>query len=917
LRRASPGAVVLDDATTAATSAAPRGRARFVGREHELAVLEGLRDAVARERRPRLVLAVGEAGIGKSRLVDEFLADLGDSRILRGRCLAYGEGIAYWALREILWSAAGIALDDTAGRAAAKLRGFVEEALGPAAPDGAGVAGALAITAGIALADNPLEDASPDAVAEAIELAWPRLLGALAAGGPLAVVIEDLHWAEAPLLEMVELLVARTDGPVLVVCTARPEFAEANPAWGVRSAGSQVSLEPLAEAEMRSLVGDLLPGEDAARRERAAAAAEGNPFFAEEIAAHLADDGDAAAIPASVRTLLAARIDGLPAPEKQVLQEAAVVGRVFWAEPDEALRALERRGLVVARTVSSLPGRTELTFRHALIREVAYVSIPRARRSRAHAEVGRWIEERAGDRREEFAEVLAHHYEAAATPADAALAWPDGSPEREEVRARAVAALLDAGSAAYNRLELRQTRRFAERALALAADDRERGRAVELRAHTHHAVLSGDDAFASYLEALALAEAGADRETIARLRREITLLCVRYGSALRAPGWQERANAIVARGLAEVDEHDATDETAALLLGRAVGLPRWGEDGMPDPLTARRDALRAVAIAERLDETPLLARATETLGWIVLGQGLCEAEAMGERLLDVVHRAPGRVEMNESLVVASMCFARAGRFDRARELAGEAGRQARRLGPHRALHAASASVNSLLPAGRFDELGEATHGVEADAEADTNAACGSVELALAGRALWLHESGDAAAAARPAGLVGGGPPSVRPSPDPYFCVELLRPVLGVLATRERLAALPPARDVTEAVHRLRAELQLHAVARDWDAVERLAAAARATAATACAPVLGSIAEWAGAMRLAAEGRAPEAAAAAAVATDALDAFGERYTAARLRADLVPLLDDAAFAEETAARLERMGARTSAAQVRGR
>ena len=178
-------------------------------------------------------------------------------------------------------------------------------------------------------------------------------------------------------------------------------------------------------------------------------------------------------IPATVRSLLAARIDALPEAEQDVLQHAAVVGRRFWPsalEPrwrDEPLapilRSLERSGFIVARATSSLPGERELAFVHGLTREVAYRSIPRGARCRVHAAVAAWVEGLAGDRRDEYLDVLAHHYEAAAGP-DAALAWPEGSPEATELRAAAVRTLVEAGEAARRRLSLAQALRYAERA---------------------------------------------------------------------------------------------------------------------------------------------------------------------------------------------------------------------------------------------------------------------------------------------------------------------------------------------------------------------------------------------------------------------------------------------------------------------
>ena len=365
LAAAPGGAVLVDELTARLTEHAldyeragrayrplrvrvrPRApRTSFVGREHELAVLERLHRTVVEEQRPRLVLIVGDAGAGKSRLVEELLrriaAAVPDAGIHAGRCLAYGDGLTYWPLRELLWSIAGIALDDSAARAAAKLRTLV----GETTDEPERTAHALAVSAGIALPGNPLDRLEPESVADEVALAWPRFAGGLAAHAPAVLLIEDLHWAEPALLDMVEQLVARSAGPLVLVATARPELLEARPGWA--RGATQLTLEPLTHAETRSLVAELLPGAASALHDRVVTAAEGNPFFAEELANHLIDHGPVSDVPiaTTVRAVLAARVDALPAAEKRALQDAAVVGRSFWASSLPAtgagpLRALE------------------------------------------------------------------------------------------------------------------------------------------------------------------------------------------------------------------------------------------------------------------------------------------------------------------------------------------------------------------------------------------------------------------------------------------------------------------------------------------------------------------------------------------------------------------------------------------------
>jgi DNA-binding SARP family transcriptional activator/class 3 adenylate cyclase len=533
-------------------TSAPPAPTRFVGREHELALLEALKRTVTEEERPRLVAIVGEPGVGKTRLTDELVGHIaGSVAVYRGRCLPYGEGITYWALREILWAVAGIRLDDDREMAADKLGRLVARLLGDH-DDARRTAAALARTASMALADSPLERMAPESVAEEIGLAWPRFLGALARERPTVVVVEDLHWAETPLLDMLERLVRRAAGRLLIVATARPEFADARPRWNATPGMSQIGLAPLTDAQSRELVRSLLPRAGDDLLARVVGPAEGNPFFAEELARQLAANTETEAIPHSVRALLAARIDALPEAEKQVLHHAAVVGRVFWATALDAMTAgvplraslesLEEKGLVVANPGSVLPGQREYSFRHALKREVAYRSIPRAQRCRAHAAVAGWIEDLAGDRRAEFAELIAYHYETAAAPLDAALAWPRDPVERERVRAAAVRALVTAGDQARARLALDHALRFADRALELAASDAERLATLELRASALHAAVRCDEAFAAYRTGLELAKRLGGRRRAAvrplpgRLHRRLVEATRRRADRARARG---------------------------------------------------------------------------------------------------------------------------------------------------------------------------------------------------------------------------------------------------------------------------------------------------------------------------------------------------------------------------------------------
>jgi tetratricopeptide (TPR) repeat protein len=906
----------------------------MVGRGLELELVARMWERTRAEAGPHLATILGPAGIGKTRLIDELLRRVmapGEAiTVLTGRCLPYGQGITYWPLREILWAAAGIPLDDTAPAAAERLRQLVGRLVAPGQIDAAEAEPttfALAMTAGLALPGNPLERMSPESVAEEVALAWPRLLSALAARAPAVVVIEDLHWAEPPLLEMIERILGRSGGPLFMIATARPEFAEMRPGWSARPRISHVSLEPLSHAESRELVSNLLPDVSPDLHDEVSAAAEGNPLFTEEIVRHLGDSdaGSKLTIPTTVWGLLAARIDALSHDDKAVLQDAAVAGRAFWAPAlesmrpgrpvAESLRSLEEKGLIVARPTSSLPGQREFWFRHALIRDVAYGSIPIRWRAHAHALVGGWIDELAGDRHEEFVDLLAYHYASAASPDAAELAWPLGSPDREAVRGKAVEALLAAGNAAARRYATQQALGFADRALALADSDTERLAGLELRARSLHAAIRSDEALASYTQALAIARRQDDRETVARLRANATLLCAGYSGALAGESWKTTAAAFVTEGLAEIGEDAETFEAGALLVGRSR-MPRW-LGSAPDRDRTRRDAERAIEIAEAIDSPYLLAYAVEALSQPTVQAGFCEAAAIGQRMLEVGEVLTDRIQANETRVLAAVAFVRAGRASAAEQAADAAERQAQRLSPHRRIHAACGQTSALLATGKLTRLLEATADVPELIREDGGRACPFGATALAGHALALFEAGEGAAAEAAIGHLDSASQGAEGPALLYRAAEIVRPVVSLDATRARLERIAPSRETVPRIYELRAALQLHALSGDTDRLADLIAEARALAGPACAPVLTCIADWAEAVELARAGIPGRSLDNVTRIASELQAHADAYTGARLLTDFLPLLEGSngrSAAAGVAERLETMGARASAQEA---
>ena len=399
----------------------------LVGRELEVTLLTKTFDKATQDAAAQLVTVVGEPGVGKSRLVAELFVYIdGLQQVVRwrqGRCLPYGEGITFWALGEIVKAHAGIYESDSPEVATTKL-----EAVLPESEDRPWLRARLLPLLGI--------DAGEAAAQEELFIAWRRFLEGIAERHPTVLVVEDIHWADGAMLAFLEHLADWAQGvPLLIVCTARPELYETQPTWGagLRN-GTTISLSPLSDADTARLVSalleqTLLPAET---QQLLLERAGGNPLYAEEFVRMLRDRGlldehgtlraDAdVPFPDSIHALIAARLDTLPQDRKQLLQDAAVLGKVFWAgslvamgerEPREveiALHELARKELVRPARQSSMEGEAEYGFWHLLVRDVAYGQIPRAQRAAKHLNAAGWLEVKSGERLEDMAEVLAYH----------------------------------------------------------------------------------------------------------------------------------------------------------------------------------------------------------------------------------------------------------------------------------------------------------------------------------------------------------------------------------------------------------------------------------------------------------------------------------------------------------------------------
>ena len=576
--------------------------APLIGRDDELALLDLTAARVRRERAPQLVTVFGHAGVGKSRLLEEFVAGLEGAHVLVGRCVPYGDGITYLPLVELASSLADILDDDPNEVALAKLSSSVEQIVPP--EHVTQVLAAVAWTMGLALPDSAAGLAGGADIRHSLHRAWAQFVGALGRDTLVTLVIEDIHWASEPLLDLIDhLLVALEDTAVLVVCLSRPELVDTRPSWGAgRLNASSITLGALDQSDSETLLQALLHTEALPEHvaQRILEPAEGNPFFLEEMLSMLVEQGaleerdgrwigtdrlDAVRVPDSIHGIIAARIDLLEQAERDALRRCSVMGRNFWPSAvgvdDDAIAGLGRRALVSEQIVSAFSGRREFSFKHALTHDVAYATLPRAERRELHRRVAEWLRASVPDREGETTELVAYHYE---------QALEYGEPD-DELRRKAFAALLAAGDAVMRRGAYASAERLLHRSLELAPDDHERAQALLLagRADVH---------------------GGNYPRAVERLDEAIALADRDVGPALRsdALGWKARASWL--RG-------------------------DWRE--------ALRAAQEATVVLEGLPESGELARALARLSQIEMLRGLPSAQGTASRAIEVARRTGERV----------------------------------------------------------------------------------------------------------------------------------------------------------------------------------------------------------------------------------------------------------------------------------
>ncbi|HEX9058378.1 MAG TPA: adenylate/guanylate cyclase domain-containing protein [Ktedonobacterales bacterium] len=722
----------------------PRGveglRAPLVGRDVEMELLHTVYARVIAERRPHLVTVLGAPGIGKTRLVREFVNRLlGFSPVagpdaptspesieisealhaplvLEGRCPPYGEGVTYWPLAEMLRTFCGVSALEPTERSRERLLRCVTTALAEAGrkDDPVTVATYLGHTVGVESVERrqALLPADAQQLQDGLFRAWRAFFEALASMRPLMVLVDDIHWADDALLDLLEYLATRSGGvPILFACPARPELLEKRPDWG-RAQRNEITLalEPLSNDETARLVYALLPGDGVpdTLRHGILAKADGNPFYVEEIVRMLIDRGilvcgdeddgksdaqdgtylwrvapdwdDSAEvtdplIPDTVQGVLAARLDLLAPVERTVLQHAAIIGRYFWLDALQGLapefnqgtlrlvlEALLRKELIQesegGADIAAPSGQQVYTFKHALIRDVTYATIPRTRRAREHARVAEWLEALAVDRSDAVVELLAQHYYQYYLQAN--LSRSRNVARRQAVRKNVLRYLTLAGDAACQRHVTAKAESYYSDALAVLRDDlssddlvlrldlrMKRGDVRWLRA-------KGDAAWCDYREALHL-WLGADPESASTPlpesgicppdapdepanadtsiapsalptdwpQRGMRLYRLLVQLPTRHPGWfqnlppHEELRAYLQRGLELADRLGQRDtlDGAALLTAKSFFWWSWPEQrGEEELLDALRSAREAVRISESLGDARGASEALDALG---------------------------------------------------------------------------------------------------------------------------------------------------------------------------------------------------------------------------------------------------------------------------------------------------------------
>jgi class 3 adenylate cyclase len=694
--KGKPGGVVCRELGRMRSRRRPHGghglAPTFVGRGRELDWLEAMAARTRADGRPRLARLVGDPGMGKTSLVREFRDRLPAETAFRvGRCSSYGRSVTYSALADVLRAEAGLGPDDPPEDILELLAG--QQILG--------------LTLGLDVAG----DLEPRAAMLRLQDAWVELVSRLGAEGLAVLVVEDLHWAADPLIEVLERVLADAEGPVLVLGTTRPDGAPFPKAETLR-------LDRLGDEEMAGLIEAALGSRlDPHALELVAGHAEGNPFFAEEVLADLLDRGllersggvwslrDGAVdlgVPDSVRGVLAARIDLLPAEAKDALQAASVIGRWFTPAGLAALTGSSAEVRTLVERGFLRPAQPRLVFKHALTRDVAYAGMARASRAHLHAAYARWLEGDAAPQGR--AGALAYHYSEAVAPDIAELAWRDRAEEHAQLTAAALGWLRRAAELSVAHFDLEDALSHLHRAAELAPDDAVVWHAI---GRVNALKFDGEAMWPAMERALRLTQG---REGLAELYAELTFESVMRGGMWKRPLDHELVGSWLARALELAEPGGAAHAKA--LVARSL----WNDE--------TESADEAVVIAERLDDPVLLSYAY----WARSGAAFVtfdfhEADRWARRRFELLDRLTDPDKIAHIHYYGATAALAAGRPAEAEALVREHDLVASRLSPHHEVHALAVLLFVEEALGHWEEVRRLQERVERAVSANQGTPC--------------------------------------------------------------------------------------------------------------------------------------------------------------------------------------------------
>ena len=681
--------------------ARPRRRLPLVGRENDLAQVQLVARRAVNDRRPSMVSVIAPAGTGKTRLVEEFLDWLPslapEAIVATAQCLPYGQQLTYWPMRQVLFTLTGTSEDTPPGQVRDAISMWLRS-IGIEDPDRD--ARLLAATIG--------EAGTEGVDKELLFAAWRSALEATARHHPLVIVFEDLHWSSDSLLDLAEFVMQpRGDAAVLMIVLARPELLDRRPNWGGgRLNHLAIALEPLASNAIADLVRHLLDTDEPDLIELVSGRSEGNPFYASELVRSYLEHGSLERLPDTVQATVLARLDLLPSEERRMLQLGSVFGRTFRVAGVAALNlgeAPEVQALcehLIDRDLIRQAEGDRYSFRHILIQEVAYSTLPRAERARLHAQAARWGESTAGERETALAEILAFHYREAAVlytaiePNTETTAQIRGQAARWLVRAADVAVAAAATPEAVR--HLRASFDFVDRSLLPRLHER----IGDLTA--------GDTGLEEYRLALEHYEA-ANAPVDDRLRALAGMLMVttRWAGSVGDRPSEEWMSELRSKGRGLL-AHASNPHSIGRFLAADAFFPFWiqgiREPTADDVADAESNANRAIAIARVLNNPELESIALDALA------GCAQAIADWERARDAANerlKFEDKLGLYERLdahsMVAWMSYLMGDLATADRDSAEMVSRLLPGQAPYPALHLFAWRAVTLFALGRWDE----------------------------------------------------------------------------------------------------------------------------------------------------------------------------------------------------------------------